>query len=461
MAEMEQFPENIFFSGIAGSGVSALAVFMAQRGHRVSGSDRQFDNGAGAHMLKTLRAAGIRIHPQDGSGITMELELMVLSTAVEDHRPEVVKAKEIGLKIQSRPEFLARLANGMKTIAMAGTSGKSSASGMLAHAMHSLGLSPNFIGGGRVKNLRTTANPGNVLAGSSDMLVIEADESDGSIVNYRPAHSVIANLALDHNPVEETAAMFSTLAAGTTGIVALNLDDKTLARALPMVEGKSIGYSIETPSDIMAREITLSRLGSSFSVNAQQFRLQVPGIHNIYNALGVIAMLSTMQVNPRDIAHALGSFRGIERRFDVHLDHKGILVVDDYAHNPHKISALLHTVQGVSGRTCCIFQPHGYGPLKLMLREYAATFNSMLRPGDKLFILPVYYGGGTTSKEITSTNLAELSGACAPADRTSLINEINTSPPDAFDCYTVFGARDDSLSELAGAIAKSVSNRLT
>jgi len=441
--------QNIFFSGIAGSGVSALALFMALKGHNVSGSDRQFDSGSGMDMKNSLEAAGIAITPQDGSGITQGLDLMVMSTAVEADRPEVLRARELGLSIMTRPEFLVSLSSGYKSIAVAGTSGKSTASGMLAFALDRLGAAPNYISGGKVKDFRTPQNPGNVLSGDADWLVMEADESDGSIVNYTPYCSVIANLSLDHNPVDETATMFRQLVMNTSGRVILNADEQKL---MGLGADKALSYSVNNPSaDLRAEDITMEGLNCAFSIKGQAFNLNQPGLHNIYNALAAISVLHFMEFGLDRISEAIAPFKGIERRFDVHLEKDGLMVIDDYAHNPHKIGALMRTISGISDRACYIFQPHGFGPLKLMLNEYADTFKSHLREQDMLFILPVYYSGGTAKCDIGPRDLAALCGATPLEDRDSLISFISNVQP--YDCYAVLGARDDSLRILAGEIA--------
>ncbi|MEW6418806.1 MAG: Mur ligase domain-containing protein [Nitrospirota bacterium] len=206
---------KIFFSGIGGSGVSAIASFMTDRGHIVFGSDRSFDRDPDSPICKMLKAKGITIVPQDGSGIDSSFDYAVFSTAVENHQPEVIKAKELGITMKTRPQFLAEIVSDFRTIAVAGTSGKSTTSGMLAFLMDKIGLEPNFIGGGRVKQFKTNSNPGNSLVGSSNLLIVEACESDGSIIHYHPSYSIIANLNLDHNPKEKTAEMFEALSRNT------------------------------------------------------------------------------------------------------------------------------------------------------------------------------------------------------------------------------------------------------
>jgi UDP-N-acetylmuramate--alanine ligase len=318
---------RVFFSGIGGSGLSAIAGFMKDQGHVVSGSDRAFDTNPEHPLINALRQKGIALWPQDGSGIGESLDLVVMSTAVEDDRPEVIRAKALGIPIRKRPEHLAELASSFRAIAVSGTSGKSTTSGMLACLMHGLGMGPNFIGGGRAKPLAEVSGTGNFLTGGSEHLVIEACESDGSIVNYRPEQSIILNLNLDHHPVDETAGMFNSLMKNTTGAVFTNADDANLKRE--SIRG-SVTFSIENPSHYRASDIELHPFGSSFSLDGARFTLSIPGRYNIYNAISCIALLSEMGVSLDDIAPALRGFSGIERRFDVHLNDGRGLVIDDY-----------------------------------------------------------------------------------------------------------------------------------
>jgi UDP-N-acetylmuramate--alanine ligase len=445
---------KIFFSGIGGSGVSAIAGFMAERGHIVYGSDRLFDRDPDNRICRLLKSKGIAIVPQDGGGLDSSFDAAVFSTAVEKDNPDFVRAERLGITIRTRPEYLAEIVSRFRTVAVAGTSGKSTVSGMLAFLMCRLGMKPNFIGGGRVKGFRTPGNPGNWIAGDSDLLVIEACESDGTIVHYRPAYTIISNLDLDHHTVQETALMFRRLAENTSGLVITGADDKNMA-ACGITS--PVSFSIENNSAYRARDIEYGALNTSFSVLGRRFELSLPGRHNLYNALACIALLLELGADAGDIAEHLPAFSGIERRFDVHLNDGRHLVVDDYAHNPHKISCLMETMRGISDRVCYIFQPHGYGPTRLMKERYIETFATNLRHSDVLVLLPIYYAGGTAAKDISSGDIAgpvAASGKAAMAigDRKDIFRLA-----DKWDSYVIFGARDDSLSDYAEYIAKQLS----
>jgi UDP-N-acetylmuramate--alanine ligase len=441
---------KIFFSGIGGSGVSAIASFAADRGHAVAGSDRLFDRNPEHPICYILKAKGIAILPQDGTGIESSLDLAVFSTAVEDDQPEMRRAREMGITMKSRPEYLSELVAEFNTVAVAGTSGKSTTAGMLAFLLKRLGMEPNFIGGGRVKQFRDRSNLGNALAGKSAVLVAEACESDGSIVHYHPLHSIIGNLDLDHNSIEQTAGMFGTLAENTKEIVIINRDDANLRRCH---FGKPTGFSIDADSEYKAKIEEHQPFGTSFILRGVPFRLSLPGRYNLYNALSCIALLAEMGISLRDIAGILPDFSGIERRFDICLNDGTHLVVDDYAHNPHKISSLMETMMGIRNKVCYVFQPHGFGPTRLMKRGYIETFIQNLRREDHLLLLPIYYAGGTSIKDISSEELSvEVRRAGKSAEvmqeRAFLFQRLNE-----WANYVVFGARDESLADFAREIA--------
>ena len=447
---MKDRPQKIFFSGIGGSGVSAIACFMANNGHIITGSDRAFDQNPGHALKKTLQSAGITIVPQDGSGLDVAFDLAVFSTAVESGRPEVLKAEELGIPIKSRPEFLSEITASFNTIAVSGTSGKSTTSGLLAFLMGKSGLSPNFIGGGMVKQFKTHSNPGNSLTGNSEHLIIEACESDGSIVNYRPQHSIILNLALDHHSIDKTAGMFRALMEHTAERVFLNADDRNLGKILSQ---NAITFSINNPSDYRADDIVYKQFTTEFSLHQTNFSLSLPGRHNLYNALSCIAFLSEIGTPLNDIACLLPEFQGIERRFDIHLNNGKYLVIDDYAHNPHKIASLIETVKHIQTKVCYIFQPHGFGPVRMMKKEYIQTFIENLRDSDHLVLLPIYYAGGTASKDISSHDLADEIQANGKSVEVVESREDILHRIDKYRTCIIFGARDETLSDFAKEIA--------
>jgi len=430
--------------------MSAIAGFMHDKGHFVTGSDRAFDENPEHPLLKSFLSKGIKIVPQDGRGINGTFNIAVFSTAVENNNPEYQTAKSLGLRILTRPEYLAELIHKFKTIAVSGTSGKSTASGMLAFLMQQLGLKPNFIGGGRVKKFMTDVDSGNFKADESDLMVIEACESDGTIINYLPENSILLNLELDHHCIEKTSMMFKIFTQNTSGISIVNADDSNIEK-INIKNG--ITFSIDNPADYRAENIRYLPFSSSFSVRDTMFFLSIPGRHNIYNSLSAVAMLSEMGISLSDIADTLPEFSGIERRFDVHLINENYLVIDDYAHNPHKISSLMKTVRNIRNGVCYIFQPHGYAPTRMMKNEYIDAFVSNLGDSDHLILLPIYYSGGTVEKDISSHDLAQGikdrgKSAETIVDREAVLKRLNE-----WKNYVVFGARDESLAGFAKKIA--------
>ncbi len=431
--------------------MSAIAAFMAEKGHIIAGSDRAFDLSPGHPLKKILQAKNILIVPQDGSGLNGTFDCAVFSTAVESDQPETVRARELGIPVKTRPEFLTEITEDFDTIAVSGTSGKSTASGLLAFLMDKLGLKPNFIGGGRVKQFKTASDPGNALAGRSDYLIIEACESDGSVVNYRPKHSIILNLSLDHHAIDITAGMFETLIRHTKEHVIINADDMHV-EAIP--KGEAVTFSIHAPSDFRAEKVRHKPFSTDFTVQDANFTLSLPGEYNLYNALSCIALLTKLGVPLRDLAPLLPEFKGIDRRFDIHLNEGGYLVIDDYAHNPHKISALMEAAQRIRPRICYIFQPHGFAPTRMMKQEYIETFLHHLRDSDHLILLPIFYAGGTAAQDISSKDLADEirkagKSAVVVNSREDVLAKVNE-----WETYIVFGARDESLSDFAREIVQ-------
>jgi UDP-N-acetylmuramate--alanine ligase len=444
---------KIFFSGIAGSGMSAIAGFAADKGHIVVGSDRALDINPFHQLKKTLQSKGITILPQDGNGIDVSFDFVVFSTAVEPDQPEFVKAGALGILVKTRPEYLSEITASFKTIAVSGTSGKSTTSGMLAFLMNRLGLKPNFIGGGRVKQFKSPLNPGNYLADSSDCLIIEACESDGTIVNYRPQHLIILNLSLDHHTVDKTAEMFKALVENTSGKIILNADDKSL---IGKITGKNaITFSLHNPSHYKADDIIYKQFSADFSLRGTKFSLSLPGEYNLYNAVSCIAMLSEIGISPAVVADVLHEFKGIDRRFDIYLNDSRGLVIDDYAHNPHKISSLMKTVIKIREHICYIFQPHGFGPTRLMKKEYIEAFTENLRNTDHLVLLPIFYAGGTAARDISSHDLADaIKTAGKSVEVIEKREDILKRLIHEYDSFVIFGARDETLAELAKEIAR-------
>jgi UDP-N-acetylmuramate--alanine ligase len=445
---------GLHFTGILGSGMSAIAQYCAWLGLHVSGSDRLKDSPDVAEVQAGLLKLGCVLYNQDGGGIDGRVDALVLSTAIEESNPDIAAARAAGIPLFHRSDILAALVSAKRTIAVAGTSGKSTVTAMIWEFLFSCGKDPSLVSGANLLALEGKGLIGNAYKGSSDILVIEADESDGTLVKYHPDTCVVLNISKDHKPVAETMELFLTLARQSSTVIT-NADDIGLDRIKPSITFGTGREATVTPDAVLALTPRVS-----FIRSGQRFDLPLPGAHNLSNCLAALAVCEREGCAASDLARAVSAYRGVLRRFSVtHLDN-GVIVIDDYAHNPEKIRAAISTAQGLSPRVIAVFQPHGFGPTRFLRDDLAAMFSDVLRPGDVLFLLPIYYAGGTVQKDITSDDIVSLvkkSGrtAAVAAGRSDLISRIAAlaAPQDA---VLVMGARDPSLASLAGEIAKAL-----
>jgi UDP-N-acetylmuramate-alanine ligase len=445
------------YAGLAGSGMSALAQFQAMTGGRVSGSDRAFDRGERARLRAQLDRLGIIVLPQDGSGLGPDCVALVVSTAVEDHVPDVAAARAKSIPIIHRSELLAYFVANHRSIAVTGTSGKSTVTAMVFDILRGAGREPSVITGGDLPELVGQGLPGNAAAGSSDLLVVEADESDGSLVRYAPAIGVILNLQRDHKEMAEVAAMFATLRARARE--ALVVGD---AENLDPFAGGAHRCGLSARADTRGEEVELGPASSRFRVADTAFELPVPGAHNVANALAAIAACRAVGVPLEKMVAPLKGFTGIGRRFQTVGKARGIEVVDDFAHNAEKIAAAIRTARLRSKRVLAIYQPHGYGPTRFLRSDFVTTFGRELAPGDRLWMLEVFYAGGTATRDFSAADIvAEIAGLGTKAEfapsREWLVARI-AAEARVGDLVLVMGARDPSLTELAGAILGAVAD---
>jgi UDP-N-acetylmuramate--alanine ligase len=456
-----------FFCGIGGSGMLPLASILRARGERVAGSDRALDAGRTAPKFDYLRSLGIALHPQDGSGLGPGMRL-VTSAAVEDSVPDVARARELGLEHLTRPQLLAGLLNAAAaSVAVGGTSGKSTVTGMIGWILHACHRQPTVMNGAVMKNFVSPETPfASALVGDPELFVGEVDESDGSIALYRPTVAVLTNVSLDHHSMDELRDLFGAfLARARTAVV--NLDDPE-ARAMGEAVRGTIGYGFDSPGAAVAgRSLELGADGAAFTVEhggeSARVELAVPGRHNASNALAAIAAALALGLPLEKAAGALARFAGLKRRFETVGTAAGITVIDDFAHNPDKIAATLETLAAAPGRLMVMFQPHGFGPLAKMGDELAATFAAGLRDGDILFLPDPVYHGGTVERARGSDWLAgEIARRGRDArhlpDRAA-IGAALLAEAAAGDRIVVMGARDDTLSEFAADLAGNLAAR--
>jgi UDP-N-acetylmuramate--alanine ligase len=444
-------PGRFHYAGLAGSGMSALAQFQAMMGGRVSGSDRAFDRGERAELRTQLERLGIEIMPQDGSGVTDDCAALIVSTAVEEKVADFATARAKNIPIVHRSELLAHFVASYRTVAVSGTSGKSTVTAMVFEILEGAGRDPSVITGGDLRLLQARGLPGNAFAGASDLLVVEADESDGSLVRYAPAVGVILNLQRDHKEMEEVAAMFAVLRARSREALVVGEDEN-----LDALAGGAIRFGFGPRAGIRGVNVELTPSGSSFIVDDVAFALPVPGGHNIANALAAIAAARALDVPLADMVGPLSCFQGVGRRFQTVGAARGVTVIDDFAHNADKIAAALATAKLNATRVLAVYQPHGYGPTRFLRRDFVDTFTRELRRGDRLWMLEVFYAGGTASRDFSAADIVEeiaengVKAEFAPS-RAWLAARI-AEVASAGDTVLVMGARDPSLTDLAREI---------
>lgn len=450
-----------FFCGIGGSGMLPLALIVQQRGFAVAGSDRSLDQGRTAAKFDFLRARGIALFPQDGSGLTRPDTVLVTSAAVEETVPDVRAARALGATLMTRAELLAQLFNAApKAVGIAGTSGKSTTTGMVGWLLHQVGARPTVVNGAVMKNFVTADTPfASALVGGGDLFVAEVDESDGSIARYTPHVAVVNNIALDHKSMDELRRLFRDYTAKAQ-VAVLNLDNAdTAGLAAEIPAERRLTYSLHDPSaDLLATGIQPAPDGVGFSVRQRgghsiPVQLLVPGRHNVANALAALGAAHACGIPLDRAAAALSGFAGIRRRLEVVGSAGGVTVIDDFAHNPDKIAATLATLHEFPGRLLLLFQPHGFGPLKLMRDGFIACFADHLRPDDVLVMPdPVYYGG-TVDRSVTSADIVAgiqahgRQARCFPERPACGDHLLSLARPG--DRIVVMGARDDTLSTFA------------
>jgi len=439
------------YAGLGGSGMSAIAQFQAMTGGTVSGSDRAFDHGERRELRAHFEALGIHVFSQDGSGVGPDCAALVVSTAVEEQVPDYVAAKANAIPIVHRSEMLAFFVAGRRSIAVTGTSGKSTVTGMIFEILRGSSRDPSVITGGDLPVLQADGLVGNAFAGESDLLVVEADESDGSLVRYTPAVGVILNLQRDHKEMNEVAAMFATLRARTRETLVIGDDE-----SLDPFAGGALRFGRSPRADVRGEDVALEAASSRFRVEDTTFTLPVPGAHNVMNALAAIAACRAVDVPLADMVAPLSRFAGIGRRFQTIGRARGIEVIDDFAHNAEKIAAAIRTAKLRGRRVLAIYQPHGYGPTRFLRQDFVRTFAHELSPEDRLWMLEVFYAGGTATRDFSAADIVEeitARGTCAAfaPSRDWLIRRIAEEARDG-DVVLVMGARDPSLTAFAGAL---------
>lgn len=412
---------TVHLVGIGGVGMSALAQALLDAGFTVTGADRALGgSGARPAVLATLARAGVRLFPDNGSGIGPDTARVIVSTAVEETNRDLQCARARGIPVVHRAAALAELLAPRRLVAVAGTCGKSTVTAILGHLLAESGFDPVVVNGAQVVGWDAGGTRvGSTRKGTGAYAVAEVDESDKSLVAFRPFAAIVTNASADHYSKAEMDAVFDAFVRGVPG---------------PVVDGRRTPV---VPSAV-ARTIPL------------------PGEHNAVNAECALRMAAALGADPARLAAAIRTFPGVERRLQRVGTCGGAVVYDDYAHNPEKLHAMLTTLQAAYPKGVAVaWRPHGYAPLRKMLEALAAMFRATLRPCDELLVLPVYDAGGTTDRSLNSDALVARLNA-SPVRFVEGLEDaeahLRTHAP-AFGALVVAGARDPGLPVLARRLA--------
>jgi UDP-N-acetylmuramate--alanine ligase len=415
-----------------------------------------------AAKFEWLQSLGIGLHKQDGSGLTSKDQILIASAAIEDSVPDVAKANILGCARMTRAELLAELFNAApRSIAVGGTSGKSTVTGMIGWILTDAGMDPTIMNGGVMKNFVADDTPfASARVGHGSIFVSEVDESDGSIALFTPEVAVLNNVSLDHKSLEELRQLFGDFAKGAKHTI-WNADDiESVALIAPLGLKGAISFGFTDRADVRATDVIDMPLGSRFTLKAQgeslPVTLQVPGRHNISNALAAMAACVAVGVSVAQAIHGVERFNGLARRFDIVGIAGGITVIDDFGHNPDKTAATLATLRAFPGRIIAFFQPHGYGPIRVMGSELAAVFARMLGRDDHLILCDPVYFGGTVDRRLGSQSITDAVTAAGrnaeyiPTREDCGNRIVELAQPG--DRIVIMGARDDTLSGFAADV---------
>jgi len=402
-----RLPEmSIHFVGIGGSGMSGIARVMAARGARISGSDLHDST-----TLDSLRALDFKIqighHPENVEGA----ELVIRSSAIPSSNPEIIAANNLGISVIGRAEALAALLIGKRSVAVAGTHGKTTTTSMLTVALQHSGLDPSFAIGASIRNSGTNAHHGN-----GEIFVVEADESDGSFTSYHPAGAVITNIELDHvdnfQNLEQIDNLFSEFCRTVQDFIVVCSDDVGISRLLQRIAGsdlKIVTYGTQADPNLLLDRIHLAPTTSSarLTFNGRvlgEMKLAIPGRHNLLNAAAAMAAGIELGAPVNNLLEGIASFSGARRRFEIRGEVNGVTVIDDYGHHPTEIKATIEIARSFagSGRVIVIFQPHRFSRTK----AFADKLAEELGAADHTYLLEIYPADEQPIAGVTSAVIA-------------------------------------------------------
>lgn len=452
---------KICFCGISGNGMSPLAQILSLKGYEVYGSDRSFDAGRDSKNKQALLDMGIKLIPQDGSGITADMQTVYVSAALDENNPDIKAARTLNIPVKKRSDLLAELFHQYPFgIAVGGTSGKTTTTAMIGYILDMLGQKPCLINGGMLRNYELLKGLPNFIYNQDKFCVIEADESDGSICKYRPTVALINNISHDHTSMENLIGYFQTFADNTKGAIVVNADCK-LSSGLK--HDRKITFSVKDPSaDFFASGIKCLPEGVQYDFRGETFRLHLFGAFNVSNAMAAIAVCSEAGIDPLTAAKTLEGFSGIKRRLEiVGTSSRGITLIDDFAHNPSKIASSLSALKEYPRRLLVMYQSHSPFSAFNTGSEVAAEVARVLGPDD-IFVMPeVYMLDKNVDKDITAENIVNaakengLKNAYFLDTRENVHKFILENAKDG-DCVVIMGARDNSLPDFSRQLLKEL-----
>ncbi len=408
-------PTYAHFIGIGGAGMSGIALVLHARGKRVTGSDLRE-----SRYTNALTHAGIDVSIGHGAENIGDARIVVASSAIPESNPELTEARRLGLEVWQRAQMLAHLAEDRKTVAVAGTHGKTTTSSMVATMLSGMGLEPTFLIGGEVCEFKT-----NAVAGAGEHYVVEADESDGSFLHLDPSVLLITNIEADHldhygtlEKVEETFVDFMRKVPDD-GTLVICADDKRLVELSAGVTCRVVTYGHDDAAEVRIANAEATGEGYRARIDLPAASLtvstSVPGVHNIENAAGSLAVAHALDLDVAAAAGSLSRFGGVKRRFEHVGVAQDVTVVDDYAHHPTEIAATLRAARGLGyGRVWAVFQPHRYSRTAALAKEFGPAFED----ADRLVLLEVYGAGETPIPGVSGRTIVDAVLRRAP--RTSL-----------------------------------------
>jgi UDP-N-acetylmuramate--alanine ligase len=407
---MRRRVQRVHFVGIGGVGMSGIAEILNTQGYSVSGSDLRE-----SAATQRMRGLGIRIAIGHDAKLVQGADVVVYSSAVPRQNPELRAAEAAGVPVIPRAEMLAELMRMKYGVAIGGSAGKTTTTSMTAEVLAAGGLDPTTIVGGRVISLDA-----NSRLGAGEVLVAEADESDGSFLRLVPTVVVITNIDRDHvdfyGSFENLHAAFVEFANRVPfyGAAVLCIDDPHVQTLLPQVTRRVWTYGLSPQADVCAERVETAGLGMRFEARARgtalgPFSLRVPGRHNVQNALAALTVGLEFDVPVPRIAEALAEFRGVERRFEIRGERDGMMVIDDYSHHPAKIRAALAAARaGLGRRVVVAFQPHRYTRTRDVFDDLARAFHD----ADVVLLTEIYAAGEEKIAGVSAAALAEAVRAC-------------------------------------------------